>query len=98
MCFLRLYATDVVLNKVVEGGNFRDIYKDVGLHLSDVKAFDPVATIKGRTSLGTTGNLALMMTSLFVNLMQEGCEQVLQSYSDAYEQLCGISGVEVVLY
>ncbi|HAF84783.1 MAG TPA: argininosuccinate lyase [Sphaerochaeta sp.] len=97
-CVPSLYATDVVLNKVVEGGNFRDIYKDVGMHLSDVRAFDPVATLKNRTSLGTTGNLALDDDLLFVNLMQEGCDQVLQSYSEAYEQLCGISGVEVVLY
>ncbi len=97
-CVPSLYATDVVLNKVLEGGNFRDIYKDVGLNLSDVEAFDPVATIKGRTSLGTTGNLALDDDLLFVNLMQEGCEQVLQSYSDAYEELCGLPGVEVVLY
>ncbi|MGB4406082.1 MAG: argininosuccinate lyase [Sphaerochaeta sp.] len=97
-CVPSLYATDVVLNKVVEGGNFRDIYKDVGMHLSDVRTFDPVATLKNRTSLGTTGNLALDDDLLFVNLMQEGCDQVLQSYSEAYEQLCGISGVEVVLY
>ena len=97
-CVPSLYATDVVLNKVLEGGNFRDIYKDVGLHLSDVEAFDPVATIKGRTSMGTTGNLALDDELLFVNLMQEGCDQVLHSYSDAYEELCGIAGVEVVLY
>ncbi len=31
-CVPSLYATDVVLNKVLEGGNFRDSYKDVGLH------------------------------------------------------------------
>ena len=97
-CVPSLYATDVVLNKVLEGGNFRDTYKDVGLHLADVAAFDPIATLKGRTSLGTTGNLALDDDLLFVNLMQDGCEQVLESYSDAYEELCGIADVEVVLY
>jgi len=97
-CVPSLYATDVVLNKVLEGGNFRDIYKDVGLHLADVKAFDPIATIKGRTSMGTTGNLGLDDDLLFVNLMQEGCDQVLQSYSAAYEELCGLPDVEVVLY
>ncbi len=97
-CVPSLYATDVVLAKVLAGGNFRDSYKDVGLHLSDVEAFDPVATLKNRTSLGTTGNLALDDDLLFVNLMLEGCEQVLQSYSEAYEDLCGIAGVEVVLF
>ncbi len=97
-CVPSLYATDVVLNMVLTGENFRDSYKDVGLHLADVEAFDPIETLKTRTSAGTTGNLALDDDLLFVNLMQEGCEQVLQSYSDAYEDLCGIAGVEVVLY
>ena len=97
-CVPSLYATDVVLARVLEGGNFRDIYKDVGLNLSEVEAFDPVETLKNRTSMGTSGNLGLDDDLLFVNLMLEGCDQVLQSYSDAYESLCGIAGIEVVLY
>lgn len=97
-CVPSLYATDVVLDKVLKGGNFRDSYKDVGLHLSQVEAFDPVQTLRNRTSTGSAGNLGLDDSLLFVNLMQEGCEQVLQSYSDAYESLCGITGVGVVLY
>ncbi|HHT80323.1 MAG: argininosuccinate lyase [Sphaerochaeta sp.] len=97
-CVPSLYATDVVLARVLEGGNFRDIYKDVGLNLSEVEAFDPVETLKNRTSMGTSGNLGLDDDLLFVNLMLEGCDQVLQSYSDAYENLCGIAGIEVVLY
>ena len=97
-CVPSLYATDVVLARVLEGGNFRDIYKDVGLNLSEVEAFDPVETLKNRTSMGTSGNLGLDDDLLFVNLMLEGCDQVLQSYSDAYENLCGIAGIEVVLH
>ncbi|MDD4573340.1 MAG: argininosuccinate lyase [Sphaerochaeta sp.] len=97
-CVPSLYATDVVLARVLEGGNFRDIYKDVGLNLSEVEAFDPVETLKNRTSMGTSGNLGLDDDLLFVDLMLEGCDQVLQSYSDAYENLCGIAGIEVVLY
>lgn len=97
-CVPSLYATDIVMQKVLEGGNFRDTYKDVGLHLDAVAALDPIETIKTRTSLGTTGNLALDDDLMFVNLMVDGCTQVLDSYGEAYEALCGIEGVETVLY
>ncbi|MDT4762316.1 argininosuccinate lyase [Sphaerochaeta sp. PS] len=97
-CVPSLYATDIVMQKVLEGGNFRDTYKDVGLHLDAVAALDPIETIKTRTSLGTTGNLALDDDLMFVNLMIDGCTQVLDSYGEAYESLCGIEGVETVLY
>lgn len=97
-CVPSLYATDIVMQKVLEGGNFRDTYKDVGLHLDAVAALDPIETIRNRTSLGTTGNLALDDDLMFVNLMVDGCTQVLDSYGEAYEALCGIEGVETVLY
>jgi argininosuccinate lyase len=97
-CVPELYATDVVLQKVLEGGNFRDSYKDIGLHLENVEAMDPVKTIRNRTSLGTTGNLGLDEDGLFVRLMVEGCEEVLHSYEKAYENLCEIEGVQAVLY
>lgn len=97
-CVPELYATDVVLQKVLEGGNFRDTYKDIGLHLNDVQAMDPVQTIQNRSSLGTTGNLGLEEDELFVRLMVEGCDEVLESYTCAYGNLCDLEGVQAVLY
>jgi len=97
-CVPELYATDVVLQQVMEGKNFRDTYKTVGLNLQDVEKMDPVQTIKDRTSIGTSGNLGLDEDVLFVDLMVNGCEEVLGGYSEVYEELCSMEGVEVVLY
>lgn len=97
-CTPELYATDIVLQQVAEGKNFRDTYKEVGLHLDQVAKLDPVATLSSRTSLGTTGNLGLDEDVLFVSLMKSGCEDVLTSFEQAYQELCFLQGVEAVLY
>ncbi|WP_320127858.1 argininosuccinate lyase [uncultured Sphaerochaeta sp.] len=97
-CVPELYATDVVLQKVLAGGNFRDSYKDIGLHLDSVQGMDPFETIKSRTSLGTTGNLGLDEDELFVRLMVDGCDDILASYAETYENLCGLEAVQAVLY
>jgi len=97
-CVPELYATDVVLSKVKAGENFRDTYKDIGLHLDSVQALDPIQTIKERSSIGTTGNLGLEDDLLFVRLMCEGCDEVLEAYSEVYKDLCDLEDVQVVLY
>ncbi len=97
-CTPELYATDVVLKQVMEGKNFRDTYKEVGLHLNAVSKLDPIKTIQERTSIGTTGNLGLDEDQLFISLLISGCNEVLASYAKAYKELCGIEDVETVLY
>ncbi|WP_320123342.1 argininosuccinate lyase [uncultured Sphaerochaeta sp.] len=97
-CTPELYATDVVLQGVLEGKNFRDTYKDVGLHLEQVAKADPLQTIMNRSSIGTTGNLGLDEDQLFVSLMKSGCDDVLASFEKAYQKLSGLEGVETVLY
>ncbi|MDD4647215.1 MAG: argininosuccinate lyase [Sphaerochaeta sp.] len=97
-CTPELYATDVVLQGVLEGKNFRDTYKDVGLHLEQVTKADPLQTIMNRSSIGTTGNLGLDEDQLFVSLMKSGCDDVLASFEKAYQELSGLEGVEAVLY
>jgi argininosuccinate lyase len=97
-CTPELYATDVVLQGVLDGKNFRDTYKDVGLHLEQVRKADPVQTIKNRSSIGTTGNLGLDEDQFFVSLMKTGCDEVLASYAEVYQKLSGLEGVETVLY
>jgi len=97
-CTSELYATDVVLKQVLEGKNFRDTYKEVGLHLDALAKFDPHKALEERTSLGTTGNLGLDEDKLFISLMRNGCEDILKSFSEAYHNLCGIEDVQTVLY
>jgi argininosuccinate lyase len=97
-CTAELYATDVVLKQVLEGRNFRDTYKEVGLHLDELTTLDPDKALEERTSIGTTGNLGLDEDQLFISLMQNGCEDILKSFSDAYYHLCGIEDVQTVLY
>jgi argininosuccinate lyase len=54
-----IYATDKALELVASGMSFRDAYKQVGLHLEDVDALDPKASVHSRTYTGTSGNLRL---------------------------------------
>ncbi len=97
-CTAELYATDVVLKQVLEGRNFRDTYKEVGLHLDQLSTLDPDKALEERTSLGTTGNLGLDEDQLFICLMRNGCDDILKSFSEAYCNLCGIEDVQTVLY
>ncbi|AEC02273.1 argininosuccinate lyase [Parasphaerochaeta coccoides] len=95
-CTPELYATDRVLERLDAGSSFRDVYKDVGLHLDQVALMDPVATIRARTSEGTTGNLGLDDDELSVRLLLEGCSDVSVAWDDAYENLSGRKGLHLV--
>jgi len=97
-CTPELYATDLVFNQVLEGKNFRDTYKEVGMHLEEVGKLDPVKTLETRKSIGTSGNLGLDEDQLFISLIINGCDEVLDSYAQSYENLCAQNGVQVVLY
>jgi argininosuccinate lyase len=54
-----IYATDAVLERVSEGEAFRDAYRWVGTHLSELAARDPQEALARRTATGTPGNLRL---------------------------------------
>ncbi len=95
-CTPELYATDVVMEKIKEGGNFRDTYREVGMHLSDVQSMDPYATIRNRTSSGTTGNLNLGMDRLYIDMLEKDCTNTLVSLQDAYLTLSGVNDLQLV--
>ncbi len=97
-CTPELYATDVVLERIQQGGNFRDTYKEVGMHLDSVAKMDPVETILNRTSEGTTGRLGLAEMALFDKLLVDSCHEVLDSWSCVYQELSGMEGLSVVSY
>lgn len=97
-CTPELYATDSVLERIRQGGNFRDTYKDVGMHLDSVVKQDPVATILNRTSEGTTGKLNLAEDALFDKLLADSCHEVLDGWSRVYAELSGLEGLCVVSY
>ncbi|MCK9548122.1 MAG: argininosuccinate lyase [Sphaerochaeta sp.] len=97
-CTAELYATDVVLSRVAAGEHFRDVYRDVGLNLGAVEAPDPVAAIGERTSVGTSGNLALDGQRHASNELAAQCKDRLVGYQAAYHGLCGLDEVVVVLY
>jgi argininosuccinate lyase len=54
-----LFATDLVLNRVVAGVPFRTAYQQVAAEIADVQVMDPVANILAKTHIGATGNLGL---------------------------------------
>ena len=97
-CTAELYATDVVLHRVAKGELFRDVYREVGLHLDAVEGLDPVASIEERTSLGTSGNLALEEQHQAARALSATMKSRLDGYQAAYQRLCGLREVAVVLY
>ena len=59
-CFTpEIFATDEALKMVLSGKSFRDAYKEVGTHLSEVEVMNPADGITTRISTGTAGNLRL---------------------------------------
>jgi argininosuccinate lyase len=54
-----IYATDAALELVSGGMAFRDAYREVGAHLSELKNRDPYAALQAKNYQGTTGSLNL---------------------------------------
>lgn len=86
-CASELYATDEVLKRLTGGGSFRDVYKEVGMDLDSVAAYDPEQTIRNRTSEGTTGNLNLEETLQRSRHMEEQCTDRITTLEQAYGKL-----------
>ncbi len=86
-CTPELYATDRVMEKVLEGGNFRDSYRNVGLNLDKVKGEDPVASLKKRTSIGTAGNLNIEADETWLERLESQCSEKMAFLSNVYSAL-----------
>ena len=67
-------------------------------HVDPVEALDPVAAIEERTSLGTSGNLALEGQRQAARELRATMQDRLDGYQAAYERLCGLAAVALVLY
>ena len=90
-CTPELYATDRVMEKVLEGGNFRDSYLSVGLNLDKVgKDTDPVASLKKRVSTGTSGCLNIGYSEDMERHLREKNDERMRSLRSSYENLLGI--------
>jgi argininosuccinate lyase len=88
-CASELYATDEVLARLGQGGNFRDTYKEVGLNLATVRDYDAVEVIRNRTSQGTTGDLRLSEYSQQARVLEETCADTLEKLHGVYRALAG---------
>lgn len=86
-CASELYATDEVLRRLAHGGSFRDVYKDVGMDLDSVAAYDADETIRNRSSEGTTGNLGLEKQRAQVRILQRSCDSKLGNLLGSYAKL-----------
>ena len=94
-CVPELYATDRVMEKVLQGGNFRDSYRNVGLNLDKVEGEDPVAALGKRTSIGTAGNLGLGGDRAWLEDISGRVGKEMQRLSGVYSAL--IPGIEEVI-
>lgn len=54
-----IFATDAALERVEAGASFREAYREVGLHLEDLKGRDPRESLRRRTHRGAPGNPGL---------------------------------------
>ena len=88
-CRSELYATDEVLLRLARGGSFRDVYKEVGQDLQSLTAFDPLQTIKNRTSAGTSGALGLDGSMQRAGALADECELRYGDMQAAYRLLSG---------
>lgn len=88
-CRSELYATDEVLLRLARGGSFRDVYKEVGQDLQSLTAFDPLQTIKNRTSAGTSGALGLDGIMQRAGALADECELRYGDMQAAYRLLSG---------
>jgi argininosuccinate lyase len=82
-----IFATDEVLKRVEEGLPFREIYLEVGQSLDKVGEWDPVAVIKGRTAVGTTGNLNLKPKMEENRSLRQKGEEELKEVLKSYKNL-----------
>jgi argininosuccinate lyase len=57
-----VFATDKVLELVMQGVPFRDAYRKVGKELDKLTLPDPHESVRKKTHLGTTGNLGLNLS------------------------------------
>lgn len=94
-CASELYATDEVLKRLSAGGSFRDVYRQVGLDLESVSAYDPYQTIRNRTSVGTTGNLGLEEDFSQAQQIIDLCEERLERLSQVYTALSAQASILV---
>lgn len=83
-CTDELYATDVVMKKVMKGENFRDSYRDVGLNLKNVKKLDPYEALKERTSIGTAGNLNISYAENEIRNIELMANEKMESLQEIY--------------
>ncbi|MFA5571099.1 MAG: argininosuccinate lyase [Sphaerochaetaceae bacterium] len=90
-----IYATDEVIKRLQEGGNFRDIYKEVGLDLESVGRYEPYVVVKSRLSEGTSGNLNLEGKMKEISTLLNQSENHIRVLEGVYNTL--IKGVTTVV-
>lgn len=87
-CTPELYATDKVMDNVLNGGNFRDSYKNVGLNLDKVeKDADPVASMKRRTVIGSAGNLRIKVAESYLKDIEAKVAERVEFLESIYTNL-----------
>ena len=87
-CTPELYATDKVMDSVLNGGNFRDSYKNVGLNLDKVeKDADPVASMKRRTVIGSAGNLRIEVAESYLKDIEAKVAERVEFLESIYTNL-----------
>ncbi len=86
-----VFATDAALERVREGESFRDAYRYVGGHLDELESRSPEESIKGRSSLGSAGNLGLGALEKKINELEKESGRAEARSREALEELTGSS-------
>ena len=85
-----IFATDAVYELVRKGVPFRDAYREVGLHLDDLKQRDPDEAIAQRTSTGTPGNLRLDVPRKRIEVLRSFVKEEEARISAAWDKLLSV--------
>ncbi|HUX13287.1 MAG TPA: argininosuccinate lyase, partial [Spirochaetia bacterium] len=86
-----VFATDAALELVVKGTSFRDAYREVAAHLSELADRDPAESIGLRTSSGTAGNLRLENVYREISARRHGLASTARQIEQTLTALVGES-------
>jgi argininosuccinate lyase len=86
-CTPDLFATDAAYELVEQGVPFRDAYRQIGTHLEEVAAMDPVEQLKKRTHQGTAGDLRLDESQARITAFQQAADTDQKAFAEMADRL-----------
>jgi argininosuccinate lyase len=88
-----IFATDLAIEKVLEGKSFRDAYRETGENLDQLKSRQPQAALKKRTATGSPGNLNTAFIRSKLEIFSKAAAGEHRDISNRLNLITGLDGV-----